>query len=110
MTLQAKSRISFLREKAGLTQLELSRLVNVTETTIQNWEKGRAGVEQIERIIKLCKALQCNLEELVEYVSAEPKPVKAKARSLAEMQELLDPDKPFQTTKSKAKRQRKNQE
>jgi len=65
--LRAIPKIAQLREKAGLTQLELSRRIGVTETTIQNWEKGRAGMEQIERVIKLCKALDCELEDLIEY-------------------------------------------
>lgn len=65
---KAVTKIALLREKKRLTQLELSRLVGVTETTIQNWEKSRAGVEQIERVIKLCKVLDCEPENLIEYV------------------------------------------
>jgi transcriptional regulator with XRE-family HTH domain len=61
-----KPRIASLREKAGLTQLELSRLVGVTESTIQNWESGRTGIEHIERIIRFCKALNCQVEDLIE--------------------------------------------
>lgn len=68
-SLRAIPRIAELREKAGLTQLELSRRLGVTETTIQNWEKGRAGLEQIERLIKLCEALACDIKDLIEYVS-----------------------------------------
>jgi transcriptional regulator with XRE-family HTH domain len=67
---KAVSRIADLREKRGLTQLELSRRVGVTETTIQNWEKNRAGIEQIERVIKLCEALDCKPENLIEYVTS----------------------------------------
>jgi transcriptional regulator with XRE-family HTH domain len=61
-----KPRIAFLREKAGLTQLELSRLVGVTESTIQNWESGRTGTDYIERIIRFCKVLNCQVEDLIE--------------------------------------------
>ena len=74
---KAKSRIAVLRERARLTQLELSRLVDVTENTIQNWEKGRAGLEQIERVINFCKALNCKPEDLIEFISVpkeEPNP------------------------------------
>ena len=64
---QPRSTIAKLREKAGITQLELSRIVGVTETTIANWEKGRSGIEWIERLIRLCRALDCQLEDLIEY-------------------------------------------
>lgn len=62
------SRIGELREKAGLTQRELSFRIGVTENTIQNWEKGRSLVEQIARVIKLCEELDCSLEDLVQEV------------------------------------------
>lgn len=60
-------RIATLRERAGLTQRELAQIVGVTETTIANWERGRSGLDWIERFIKLCEALNCTLEELVEF-------------------------------------------
>jgi transcriptional regulator with XRE-family HTH domain len=66
------SRIGYLRERVGLTQLELSRLVNVTENTIQNWEKGRSSLEHIERVIRLCQALNCSPADLIEYETVLP--------------------------------------
>ncbi len=86
---KAKPRIAFLREKAGLTQLELSRLVGVTESTIQNWESGRTGTEHIERIIRFCKALNCQVEDLVQYISDSPEEPAAKPSSLSEIHHLL---------------------
>jgi transcriptional regulator with XRE-family HTH domain len=71
MERQLKSRIAFLRQQKNLTQLELSRLARVTENTVQNWEKGRAGLEQIERVRGFCEALKCQVENLIEV---EPKP------------------------------------
>lgn len=67
----AVSNVAQLREKAGLTQRQLANLVGVTESTIRNLERNRNGVEQIERIVKLCRALRCNAEELIEYKSVE---------------------------------------
>jgi transcriptional regulator with XRE-family HTH domain len=93
MEKKAKPRIASLRDKSGLTQLELSRLVGVTETTIQNWESGRTGTDQIERIIKFCKALGCQVEELIEYVEAPS--------SLSDVHKLLGTDKPPATTNNK---------
>lgn len=66
---KAVSRIAELREKAGVTQLELSRVLGVSENTIQNWENGVAFVEQIDKIIRLCKKLNCSLEDLIDYIS-----------------------------------------
>ena len=65
------SKISELRQKSGLTQRELAYIVGVTETTIRNYEKGRSILEWIERIIRLCKALDCKPEDLIGYIEAE---------------------------------------
>jgi transcriptional regulator with XRE-family HTH domain len=65
------SRIAELREQVGLTQKELSNLVGVTENTIANWEKGRSGIDWIEKLIRLCKALNCDLKSLIDYQPPE---------------------------------------
>ena len=92
------SRISQLREQAGLTQLELSQLLNVTENTVANWEKGRSSLEWIERVIKLCRLFNCIPEDLIEYVpDIEPVETKKKGRSLAELRRLLNTHEPAQT-------------
>lgn len=89
MKQKPKPRIALLREKAGLTQLELSRLVGVTESTIQNWESGRTGTDHIERIIRFCKALNCQVEDLIEYKDELSEEVVAKPTSLSEIHHLL---------------------
>lgn len=89
MKRKPKPRIAFLREKAGLTQLELSRLVGVTESTIQNWESGRTGIDHIQRIVKFCKALDCQVEDLIESEKDFPEEVSTKPASLQEIHNLL---------------------
>jgi transcriptional regulator with XRE-family HTH domain len=89
-----KSRIALLREKVGLTQLELSRLVGVTESTIQNWESGRTGTDHIERIIRFCQALNCQVGELIEYLSDSPEETITNPSSLSEIHNLLGTDEP----------------
>jgi transcriptional regulator with XRE-family HTH domain len=65
------SRVAELRKQANLTQRQLADLVGVTESTIRNLENNRNGVEQIERIVKLCRALNCQAEDLIDYKSVE---------------------------------------
>jgi transcriptional regulator with XRE-family HTH domain len=95
---KAKPRIAFLREKAGLTQLELSRLVGVTESTIQNWESGRTGTEQIERVIRFCQALNCQVQDLIEYIPESPEETTAKPSSLSDIHQMLGTNEPAATT------------
>jgi len=90
--MQPVSRIAALRERAELTQRELALLIGVTENTIQNWEKGRAGIEQIVRIIKLCRFLHCDLEDLIDFTPAtdEAPAPKTKEHFLAQIREPCD--------------------
>lgn len=76
-----KSNIAELRKKAGLTQLELSRRAGVTENTVQNWERGRLGLVQVERVVGFCKALNCKVEDLIEYVLVEDTAERIEAKS-----------------------------
>ncbi len=105
MKRKAKPRITFLREKAGLTQLELSRLVGVTESTIQNWESGRTGTDHIDRIIRFCQALNCRVEELIEYVgeSTTEEPTTTRLSSLSEIHNLLGTDEPADSSTDRKK-------
>ena len=63
---QVVSNVPRLRKQRNLTQLELALQVGVTETTIANWERGRKGLEAIEKVIRLCEILHCQPEELIE--------------------------------------------
>jgi DNA-binding Xre family transcriptional regulator len=65
--MEVEIKIAELRAKAGLTQLELAIAMGVDPSSIRNIEKGRAGIDQIVRIIKLCRALECNVEDLLEF-------------------------------------------
>lgn len=39
--------------------------LDVTETTIYNWEKGINSSTWIERVIKLCEILNCEPKDLL---------------------------------------------
>lgn len=84
-----KSRIASLRDERDMTQLELSQAVGVTETTIANWEKGRSGIPMIFQLIKLCRTLDCQLEDLVE-VADEDKDIPATRISDLSLADLRD--------------------
>ncbi|MGB3495217.1 MAG: helix-turn-helix domain-containing protein [Elainellaceae cyanobacterium] len=93
--IKLKSNIAEYRARKGLTQIELAREVGVTETTIANWEKERRGLECLDRAIRLCRALDCQLEDLVKYVpdfkeEGEKNNDKIKELSFSEMQDLAN--------------------
>lgn len=65
------SNIAELRKRKGLTQLDLSHKVGVTETTIANWENNRKNLDIIYKLIKLCKALDCDIHQLIIHSTTE---------------------------------------
>ncbi|GAB4478720.1 MAG: hypothetical protein OHK0037_40780 [Elainellaceae cyanobacterium] len=87
-----RPRIAELRKAAGMTQLQLSQRVGVTETTIANWERGRGGLDWIVKLIRLCDALGCDLKDLIE----NPATAAAPLLSLEEAQALMKPLLPSQ--------------
>ncbi|WDD30170.1 helix-turn-helix transcriptional regulator (plasmid) [Nostoc sp. UHCC 0926] len=89
MPQKAKSKVASLREKAGLTQVQLAVLVGVTPNTIQNWEKDN-GLDQLERYLKLAEVFGCQVSDLVEYVSVSEEEPKSKGFSLQELRELRE--------------------
>ncbi|MEM9218388.1 MAG: helix-turn-helix transcriptional regulator [Cyanobacteria bacterium P01_F01_bin.150] len=68
------SKIGELREKQGLTQRQIAMELGVTETTVANWERGRSGLDWIDRLNRLCKLLECELDELIEYEEEDVEP------------------------------------
>ena len=68
-----KTKFTEHRQKADFTQLEMSQLLDVTENTYANWEKGRSGLRWIEMVVKLCKLFDCEAIDLLEYENKEIK-------------------------------------
>ena len=77
--LKIKSRISELRQRTGITQKQLAELVGVTDITVANWERGRTGLDEFQRVAKLCAVLKCRPDELFEE-EKESKNKKGKTR------------------------------
>lgn len=82
----AKPKVATLREETGLTQQQLAVYIGVSTNTIQNWEKGASGVDQFEKILKLCTVLNCNLEDLIEY--SENEEIRTTEFSIDELKEM----------------------
>jgi len=54
--MEIKERIKFARERAGLNQTELSRLLQITPQSVQKWEQGTSN-PKIARLREVAKAL-----------------------------------------------------
>lgn len=53
------------RVNVGLTQKELAKLMNKSETTIINWEKGSIEDIKIKDFKKLCEVLKVDINQLI---------------------------------------------
>lgn len=63
--------IAQIRKKAGLTQRQLAEQMEITVQTVSNWETGLYKVELTPlKMLKLCKALGCSLEQLANEIEA----------------------------------------
>jgi transcriptional regulator with XRE-family HTH domain len=98
-----RSRVAEFREQAGLTQAQLAVLIGVTTNTIQNWESGKSGVEQIMKFLKLCTVLSCELQDLIEEMPSskieESKPGSFSIEDLQKLRQQWGTDKPASATK-----------
>lgn len=52
------------REKSGLTQIELARLINVTQGAVSQWETGITK-PSVKVLLNLSMALNCTVDELL---------------------------------------------
>jgi putative transcriptional regulator len=60
------SKVAQLRKQKNLTQRQLADLVGVDPSTVRNWERERGGIETFVKLAKLCKTLDCTIEDLFE--------------------------------------------
>lgn len=61
-----KLNIKTHRDRLGISQNELAEMLGVTVNTVANWENGRSGAKQFERVALLCIVLNCSPDELTE--------------------------------------------
>ena len=55
--------IKVLREKVGLTQVELAEAIGVTQACVAIWESGKA-LPNSDKLPKLSEVLSCTIDEL----------------------------------------------
>ncbi len=64
-----ESELKKLRERAGLSQSALAKLVGVTGKTVSNWERGVTRVDlSLSQVKELSSVLGVTLEELTNFV------------------------------------------
>lgn len=56
-----------LRKRAGLTQRQIARALDVRESTISEWERGLSVPHlPLSKVRQMLDIYQCNLDELIE--------------------------------------------
>ncbi|MBR3188979.1 MAG: helix-turn-helix transcriptional regulator [Lachnospiraceae bacterium] len=59
-------------EKTGLKQVELARMIGVTEVTVSRWCNGTRQ-PSVYAVVRMAKIFGCTLNELVEGINGESK-------------------------------------
>lgn len=52
------------RKKAGLTQMDVAKALGITDSAVNQWEKGRT-FPKTEQLPKLAKLFGCTVDELL---------------------------------------------
>lgn len=56
--------ISYLRKKCGMSQMDIGKLLKVTQKCVSKYEKGKCAVD-VEKLMKLADFFGVTLEQLV---------------------------------------------
>lgn len=65
------NRIKERRQELNLTRKALSDISTVPLRTIEDWESGRNIPRDIYRIKKVADALQCRMEDIIDFSDGE---------------------------------------
>ena len=65
------SRIKFIRESKGLTQLYIATFLGVTPDTVSRWENRKYPTVKWENVERLAEALQVDVSEILDQGAAE---------------------------------------
>lgn len=56
--------IKNIRERAGITQTEVARALNIGQSAVAAWELGEA-FPRVDKLPKLAKLLNCTVDDLL---------------------------------------------
>ncbi|HAZ45333.1 MAG TPA: XRE family transcriptional regulator [Cyanobacteria bacterium UBA11371] len=71
MPFQAKLRIRELCDRQKITMSKLSRLSSVNYNTIHRWAHQPLLRMDADPLFRVCRALECTLDELIEWTGDE---------------------------------------
>lgn len=58
------NKLRSLREENKITQIELAKILNVTQSAVAKWENEESK-PRADKLIKLAKIFNCSLDELL---------------------------------------------
>lgn len=59
-----KNNIKAIREKSGMTQATLARIIGVTQQAVSLWENDSSQMPIARKLPELAKALGCTIDDL----------------------------------------------
>jgi transcriptional regulator with XRE-family HTH domain len=79
-----RTRLTELRERRGVRQVQLAKMVGVTQSTISEWETGKAGIT-LDHAIAVAVALGATMNELLGTVPFQEPPLTETDRIVLEV-------------------------
>ncbi len=80
--------IKKLRRQKGISQIELAKAIEVSQTHMSNIENGNTGIS-LWTAVKISRMLDCSVDMLVDNIKRESKSVE-KEKYLIDVDELAD--------------------
>ena len=65
-TREIRPRLKKIRKAKKLRQDRVAEDIGVGVSTLRGWESGGKGFEAIVKVIRLCRALGCSVEDLAD--------------------------------------------
>lgn len=81
-------KLAFLRKKRGITQEELSEMLNVSRQSVSRWELD-AAFPETDKLIKLSKLFECSIDFLLNESIQKSKETADKSMSMAEYYKFI---------------------
>lgn len=83
------AKIKKLRMQAGISQIELAKAINVSQTHMSNIENGNTGIS-LETAVKISRKLECSIDSFADKEKYEQKEkVSCNADNLIDIDDLI---------------------